>query len=103
MLLGLKTSKKAGLKTGFRYFLSFPQAQGFVPRQNRYEQITFFVIFKHDRFDNQERNLIVKPTRKRSLRLCLPANQHTLCSLLMKGQTPKRQAVQRLRIYIAYM
>ena len=23
----------------------------------------------------------------------------TLCSLLMKGQTPKRQAVQRLRIY----
>ena len=35
-LSGFKTSKKAGLKTGFRYFSSFPHAQGFVPRrQNR--------------------------------------------------------------------
>ena len=34
------------------------------------------------------------------LGLCLSANQYTLCSLLIKGQIPKRQAVQRLRIYI---
>ena len=34
-----------------------------------------------------------------TLRLCLSANQYTLCSLQMKGQTPKRQAVKRLRIY----
>ena len=32
-----------------------------------------------------------------ALKLCLSANQYTLCSLLMKGQSPKRQAVQRLR------
>ena len=32
-------------------------------------------------------------------RLCLSANQYTLCSLLMKGQTSKQQAAQRLRIY----
>ena len=33
-----------------------------------------------------------------ALRLCLSANQYTLCSLLIKGQTPKQQAIQRLRI-----
>ena len=53
--------------TGFRYFLSFPHAQGFVPRrQNRYVLTTFVVICKRDRYENQEQNLIVKPIRKRS-------------------------------------
>ena len=28
--------------------------------------------------------------------------EYTLCSLLMKGQTPKRQGVQRLRIYVYF-
>ena len=35
-----------------------------------------------------------------AVRLCLSANQYTLCSLLMKGQIPKRQTVQRLRICV---
>ena len=34
------------------------------------------------------------------LRLCLSGNHYTLCLLLIKGRTPKRQAAQRLRIYI---
>ena len=29
-----------------------------------------------------------------ALRFCISANQYTLCSLLIKGQTPKRHAVQ---------
>ena len=51
---------KLSLKTGFHYFLSFPHAQGFVPRrQNR--------MYKRDKFDNLKRNLILRPVCKHSL------------------------------------
>ena len=35
-----------------------------------------------------------------ALTLCLSSNQYTPCSLLINGQTPKRQVVQRLRTYL---
>ena len=34
-----------------------------------------------------------------ALKLCLSANQYTLCSLVIKGQIPKPQAIERLKIY----
>ena len=60
--------KNQVFETGFCYFSSLPHAQGFVPRgQNRYVYTTFIVMRKHDRYENQERSLSVKPICKRSL------------------------------------
>ena len=65
-----KQAWKSSLKTCFCHLLSFPLAQGFVPSlQNRY--VTFFVMCKRDRFDNLERNEIVKPICKRCVGMVL--------------------------------